>query len=104
VKALAALVGLLTALGVPAAETPPGRAKAQACVTCHGPVGWSSAPDTPHLAGQPRTYLIAQLKAFRDGRRKHEVMNVVAKPLGDADIAELAEWYASIPVEVRATP
>jgi cytochrome c553 len=29
-------------------------------------------------------------------------MNVVAKPLTDADIADLAAWYASIRVE--ATP
>ena len=29
-----------------------GRAKARACTVCHGPLGVSVAPDTPHLAVQ----------------------------------------------------
>jgi cytochrome c553 len=87
-----------------AANPPPGRAKAQMCSTCHGPLGVSNMPDAPHLAGQPGIYLVEQLKAFRSGKRTHEVMNVIAKPLSDADIAELAEWYASIAVEAREKP
>jgi cytochrome c553 len=79
----------------------PGRAKAQACSVCHGPLGISNAPDAPHLAGQPRIYLMEQLKAFRSGRRRHEVMNVIAKPLTDADISNLADWYSSLKIEVR---
>ena len=79
-----------------------GRRKAQSCATCHGPVGISQLPNAPHLAGQPAIYLIEQLKAFRSGRRTHEVMNVVAKPLRDADINDLAAWYASI--ELTAKP
>ena len=43
----------------------------------------------------------AQLKAYRSGKRPHEVMNVIAKPLSDADIAELAAWYASIVIEAK---
>lgn len=78
-----------------------GRAKATACVVCHGPVGVSSAPDTPNLAGQPATYITAQLRAFRGGERKHEVMSVMAKQLTDDDIAKLAAWYASIRVEAK---
>jgi cytochrome c553 len=93
---------LLLVTGVLAAEPEaPVRAKTQACATCHGPQGLSNAPDTPSLAGQPRIYLVEQLRAFRSGKRSHEVMNVVAKPLTDADIAEMAEWYAAIPVEIR---
>ena len=69
---------------------------------CHGPLGLGQHPEAPHLAAQPAGYLVAQLKSFRDGRRKHEVMNVVAKGLTDADIEDLAAWYASI--EIRASP
>lgn len=79
-----------------------GRAKSQACATCHGPLGIATAPDAPHLAGQPDMYLAAQLRAYRSGARQHPVMNVIAKPLSDADIAALAAWYASLRVEVRA--
>jgi cytochrome c553 len=58
-------------------------------------------PDAPHLAGQPSIYLVAQLKRFRSGERKHEVMNVMAKSLSDADIEELAQWFSSIVVEAK---
>lgn len=83
------------------AQATPGRAKAQACAACHGAMGISSTPDAPHLAGQPRIYLVQQMKAFRSGKRAHEVMNVVAKQLSDGDIEELADWYSSLVVEVR---
>jgi cytochrome c553 len=87
-----------------AADAPPGRAKASACAACHGTNGISTAPDAPNLAGQPAMYLAAQLKAFRSGKRQHEVMNVMARPLGDDDIAQLADWYASIAIEARVKP
>jgi cytochrome c553 len=94
------LLVLLAPGPAPAGDARVGRAKAQACTVCHGALGLSQMPDVPHLAGQPEIYLAAQLRAYRNGKRVHEVMNVVAKDLGDADIADLAAWYAS--VEVRA--
>ena len=92
-----AVSGPAAAQGTPAA----GRAKAQACAACHGPLGLATAPDAPNLAGQPADYLAAQLRAYRGGARQHPVMNVVAKPLGDDDIAALAAWFASLKVEVK---
>ena len=85
-----------------AAAQSPQHAKAQQCVVCHGALGISNAPDAPNLAGQPRQYLVAQMKEFRAGKRASEVMNVIAKPLSDADIDALADWYASI--RVSAAP
>lgn len=79
-----------------------GREKARVCATCHGLHGMATAPNTPNLAGQPAGYLSAQLKAFRSGVRRNEVMSVVAKPLSDADIEDLAAWFSSI--AVSATP
>jgi cytochrome c553 len=99
----AALLATCSACAL-AADPPPGRTKARLCETCHGPLGISNTPDAPNLAGQPRIYVDAQLKAFRSGKRVHEVMNVIARPLSDADIADLSDWYASIAVEARAKP
>jgi cytochrome c553 len=76
-----------------------GKAKAAPCAVCHGANGIAVAPDAPNLAGQPAIYLVAQLKAYRGGARKHEVMSVMAKPLTDDDIANLAAWFSSIKVE-----
>jgi len=81
-----------------------GRAKSRACAVCHGPLGMGTAPDAPHLAAQPATYLSQQLRAFRSGERKHAVMNVIAKPLSDADIEQLSAWFASLQIEVRPPP
>jgi cytochrome c553 len=76
-----------------------GREKAQACSVCHGQNGISTAPDAPNLAGQPAIYLAAQLRAYRSGARPHAVMAVMAKPLTDDDIQNLAAWFASIRIE-----
>ena len=81
-----------------------GRAKARACAVCHGLLGVSVAPYTPHLAGQPASYLVQQLRAYRSGARKHEVMGVMARPLLDAEIDQLASWFAAIRVEASAPP
>lgn len=101
--AAAAVVALLGG-GHPAAaqDSAAGRAKAQACSVCHGPLGLSTQPDAPNLAGQPALYLATQLRAYRSGARKHEVMAVMAKPLTDDDIQNLAAWFSSIRVEASA--
>ena len=78
-----------------------GRVKAQACAVCHGPAGVSVTPDAPNLAGQPAIYVAAQLRAYRSGARPHAVMAVLAKPLSDDDIDDLAAWYASVRIEAQ---
>jgi len=61
-------------------------------------------PDAPNLAGQPRAYLVEQLKALRSGKRQSDVMNIMARPLSDDDIAALADWYSSIAIETKEKP
>ena len=78
-----------------------GKTKAQACSTCHGPLGLSQLPNAPHLAGQPEIYVAEQLKAYRSGKRSNEIMNVIAKPLTDEDIDQLAAFYASLVIVVK---
>jgi len=83
------------------ADVVAGKAKARACAVCHGMLGLATAPETPHLAGQPERYLSEQLKAYRSGKRNHEVMSVMARPLTDDDIRDLAAWFSSLQVEVK---
>lgn len=100
--AVAGGIALWAATANPAAaqggDPKAGRRKAQSCVVCHGDLGIGTAPDTPHVAGQPTLYFAEQMKAYRTGKRVHPAMNVVARPLTDADIEDLAAWYASIKV------
>ena len=60
------------------------------------------APETPHIAGHPERYLSEQHKAYRSGKRFHEVMSVMAKPLTDDDIRDLSAWCSSLMVEAKA--
>ena len=97
---LACLLACMAAASA-AADRGAGKAKAAACAVCHGPLGISMLPNAPHLAGQPEIYLVEQLRAYRSGKRAHEVMRVIAKPLSDADIDDLAAWYGGMKIEVR---
>ena len=74
--------------------------KLQACGTCHGADGDKPlAPNYPILAGQHEDYLANSLKAYKDGRRKHPIMNVQVQvlDLSDADIARLSSYFSKKP-------
>jgi cytochrome c553 len=79
-----------------AGDAAAGKAKAAVCAGCHGANGISMAPIYPNLAGQKEAYLVAQLKAFRDGSRANAIMAPMAKPLSDADIDNLAAYFSSL--------
>ncbi len=100
--AASALILLAAASASHARDAEAGRVKAQACAVCHGLVGVSVTPDAPNLAGQPAIYVAAQLRAYRSGARPHAVMAVLAKPLSDDEIDNLAAWYAAIRIEAQA--
>lgn len=100
-RAGVALLLLAAASAAGAGNPSAGRARAlAACAVCHGPDGLSTQPNAPHLAGQPVFYLTEQLRAYRSGKRQHEVMSVIAKPLSDAEIDDLAAWYSSLQLRV----
>ena len=79
-----------------AGDVEAGKSKAASCASCHGPQGISNNPLWPNLAGQKAGYLVKQMKAFRDGTRSDPMMSPMAKPLSDADIENLAAYYASL--------
>ena len=84
-----------------AADIAAGKAKASVtCAMCHGPLGQSMQPNVPNLSGQPEIYTVEQLRHYRSGKRSHEVMSLMAKPLTDSEIDNLAAWYASLKVDV----
>lgn len=81
------------------ADLPAGHSEDDApelCVACHGVDGLSQMEDAPNLAGETVMYIDTQLKAFRTGKRTHEIMSPIAEDLSDEEIRTLAEWYASV--------
>jgi len=77
-----------------------GRDKYVQCASCHGSDGRSTViPQYPKIGGQSGPYVVNALKAYRDGRRQGTfaaVMAEVAKPLSDAEIANLAAYVESL--------
>ena len=78
-----------------AADLEAGRRKSEPCAACHGRDGNSTIPGTPSLAGQPVFFTHWQLIKYRDGRRKDPQMSPFATNLSDADMADLAVYYAA---------
>jgi cytochrome c553 len=72
-----------------------GRRKAQVCAACHGADGNSIASTIPNLAGQTWRYIYVQLKDFKEGRRKNEVMTPMALPLERQDMVDTANFFAA---------
>ena len=106
----AAVIGLGAAINIVASpasaagDVKAGRQKALQCQACHGLDGQAKLPDAPNLAGQGEIYLAKALKDYRSGARQNEMMSLVARDLKDEDIANLAAYYAAIPVTVGAPP
>ena len=93
------LISLIVSAGLMsvahAGDAEAGKAKAATCGACHGADGNSLAPTFPKLAGQGERYLIKQIKDIRDGNRQVPEMTAFVTGLSDADIADLAAYYAA---------
>ena len=92
----AAVAGIGTALAtVPAKAGPDIAEKAQACAACHGAGGNSAMPEVPILAGQTSRYIYLQLRDFKEGRRKNELMSPMAKDLTKEEMLALGDYFAA---------
>jgi cytochrome c553 len=82
-----------------AAQSNAERIAVGTCAGCHGASGVSTLPKFPVLAAQQATYLASQLKAFKSRTRGDPdalaFMWGIAASLDDAQIAGLAQYYAS---------
>ena len=72
-----------------------GKAKAAACVGCHGANG-QGVPPNPALKGKTEDEFVEAMKDYKSGKRNNAVMKAFAAPLNDQDIANLAAYYASM--------
>tara|TARA_S200000501_G_scaffold377393_2_gene435626 strand:+ start:393 stop:707 length:315 start_codon:yes stop_codon:yes gene_type:complete len=99
---LSLLFSILTFIStVYAEDIRTGEVIAKTCALCHGERGLSTMPETPSLAGQPRIYLAAQLRNFRDGKRQNARMSVIAGTLSDTDIDLVSEFYSKQKIELK---
>ncbi|MGA7748614.1 MAG: c-type cytochrome [Gallionella sp.] len=85
---------LMPVAAVKAGDAGAGRSVAAACEACHGKAGMSANPEWPNLAGQHANYLYASLEAFKSGTRKNDTMSGMAAGLSDADMRNVAAYFA----------
>ncbi|WP_191085521.1 c-type cytochrome [Roseococcus microcysteis] len=106
-RALTFLAAALLAAANPAwaGDATRGAALAEArnCGACHGANGISAVPLMPSLAGQQAEFLLVQLIMFREGLRPVPAMVEPARGLTDAEIEDLAAFYATLPSGPAAT-
>ena len=70
--------------------------KKMLCGTCHRP-DYSGQNQVPRLAGQQEAFLVAVMKQFRDnpGPGRDTIMAATLRGLSDADLANLAHYFAN---------
>jgi cytochrome c553 len=74
------------------------RSLAAQCAQCHGTEGRAlPGAEMPGLAGMPASSFVEQMKAFRAGSRPSSVMQQLAKGFNDAQVDQLARYFAAQP-------
>jgi cytochrome c553 len=100
-KSRALLAAVLASAATLALAQGAAPAKAAQCFACHGSDGIAKMPDAPNLAGQNEAYLVKALHDFKSGKRENEMMSLMAKPLSDEDISQLAAYFSGIPISIK---
>jgi cytochrome c553 len=69
---------------------------AQVCAGCHGEKGIPQEKTTPVIWGQNEGYLYLQLRDFKSGTRKNDLMAPIAATLEKADMQALAAHFSKL--------
>jgi cytochrome c553 len=66
------------------------------CGGCHGLDGAGNSVKFPRIAGQPEEYIIDQLQAFLNGRRRNDggQMQATVTEIAEDDFPLVARWFA----------
>ena len=92
-----AFAGVVVSASVVRAEDAKIAEKAAVCATCHGEKGVPIDKITPIIWGQKEGYLYLQLRDFKSGARKHDIMNAVVADFSKEDIQALAAYFTEKP-------
>ncbi len=71
-----------------------GRTAAAGCAGCHGELGISKTPGMPSLVGLDPKYLVAAMTAYKNGQRKDDIMKTLMAAFSEADMKNVALFYA----------
>ena len=88
------LVVPLTAAVAADDEFAPVRDTLQTCYACHGERGAAPLPQNPILAGQEYYYLYVQLKDFKSGLRKSDIMGPTVQAFELDQLKLMAKFFS----------
>jgi cytochrome c553 len=71
--------------------------KALVCAACHGTNGTPQQKDHPVIWGQQLGYLFIELRDFKTGARKNDLMSPIAQTLDVSDLMPLAQYFSQKP-------
>jgi cytochrome c553 len=91
---LATVATIALAPGAPAQTI---EEKAQICGACHGENGIPQQKTMPVIWGQQQGYLYLQLRDYKSGARKNDIMSPLAQTLERDDMMALALYFSQKP-------
>jgi len=71
--------------------------KVQVCTGCHGQNGKPVDKTIPVIWGQQQGYLYIQLRDFKRGDRKNDIMQPIVSSMERADMLAIAEYFSKKP-------
>jgi cytochrome c553 len=93
-KQLPAAVALSLVVATVAAHAQSIDQKAQLCAACHGTAGVPVQNNIPVISGQQLGYLFIELRDFKSGARKNDMMSPIAQGLDQSDLLPLATYFS----------
>lgn len=74
------------------------------CLACHGAMGEGNAAAAfPRIAGLNEDYLFRTMQAYQQGTRVNPAMSMNIDNFADADLRDLAAYFATLPVAETGT-
>jgi cytochrome c553 len=96
-KSIALIAILSAAIVSAAAQAETVAEKAQLCAACHGENGSPQQKNIPVIWGQNQGYLYLNLRDYKSGARKDDIMSPIAQSLSREDMQALALYYSQKP-------
>jgi cytochrome c553 len=83
--------------GTPPANAQSTAEKVEICAGCHGQDGKPIDKTIPVIWGQQQGYIYIQLRDFKRGDRKNEIMQPIASTMEREDMLAIAEYFSKKP-------
>lgn len=91
------IIAMVTALTTASLRAETLEEKVQVCAGCHGENGKPVDKSIPNIWGQQAGYIYLQLRDFKLGNRKSDIMQPIASGFERDDMLAIAEYFAQKP-------